>query len=78
MIYARQNLQTAGCSIAIAWTNKTASALIGRGKLARKTHGHYAKSWFRTGFDEVRRLLRSNPIAALDPWASIPKRKGVV
>ena len=65
-------------AIAIAWTNKTASALIGRGKPARKTRGHCAKSWFRTGFDEVRRLLRSNPIAALDPWASIPKRKGAV
>ncbi|OSQ56720.1 transposase [Marivita cryptomonadis] len=65
-------------AMAIAWANKTASALIGTGKLTRKTHGHYAKSWFRTGFDEVRRLLRSNPIAALDPWQSISKRKRVV
>ncbi len=75
---AKLSLLLAIVAIAIAWTNKTASALIGRGKLARKTHGHYAKSWFRTGFDEVRRLLRTNPIAALDPWTSIPKRKGVV
>lgn len=65
-------------AMAIAWVNKTASALIGTGKLARNTYGHYAKSWFRTGFDEVRRLLRSNPIAALDPWQSIPKRKRFV
>ena len=65
-------------AIAIAWANKTASALIGTAKLKRKRHGHYAKSWFRTGFDEVRRLLRTNPLAALDPWRSIPKRRRVV
>jgi hypothetical protein len=73
---AKLSLPPAVVAIAIARTNKTASALIGRGKPARKTRGHCAKSWFRTGFDEVRRRLRSNPIAALDPWASIPKRKG--
>jgi hypothetical protein len=77
-IAAKLHLLLAIVALAIAWTNKTASALIGRGKLARKTHGHYAKSWFRTGFDEVRRLLRSDPQAALDPWASIPKRMRVV
>jgi hypothetical protein len=77
-IAAKLSLLLAIAALAIAWTNKTASSLIGRGKLKRKTHGHYAKSWFRTGFDEVRRLLRSNPLAALDPWLSIPKRKRVV
>jgi hypothetical protein len=77
-IAAKLSLLLAIVALAIAWTNKTASALIGRGKRARKTHGHYAKSWFRTGFDEVRRLLRSDPIAALDPWPSIPKRMRVV
>jgi len=77
-IAAKLHLLLAIVALAIAWTNKIASALIGRGKLPRKTHGHYAKSWFRTGFDEVRRLLRSDPMAALVPWASIPKRPGVV
>lgn len=65
-------------SLAVAWANRTASSLIGRGGLKRKTHGYHAKSWFRTGFDEIRRLLRSNPRTALDPWARIPKRRGVV
>lgn len=78
LIVAKLSLLLAIVALAIAWTNKTASALIGRGKLKRKNHGYYAKSWFRTGFDEVRRLLRSAPLAALDPWASIPKRKRVV
>jgi Transposase DDE domain len=65
-------------ALAIAWANKTASTLIGRGKLKRKAHGYYAKSWFRTGFDEVRRLLRSDVRSALKPWSRIPKRPGVV
>ena len=63
---------------AIAWANKTASTLIGRQKLKRKTHGYHAKSWFRTGFGEVRRLLRSDPRAAIEPWSRIPKQPRVV
>ena len=77
-IAAKLHLLLAVVALAIAWTNKTASTLIGRGKLPRKNHGHYAKSWFRTGFDQLRRLLRCDPIAALNPWASIPNRPGVV
>lgn len=77
-IAAKLSLLLAIVALAIAWTNKTASALIGRGKLPRKAHGHYAKSWFRTGFDELRRLLRTDPQAALNPWAAILKRPGVV
>ena len=65
-------------ALAVAWANKAASSLIGRGKLKRKTHGYYAKSWFRTGFDEIRRLLRSDPRTALKPWSRIRKRPGVV
>ncbi len=77
-IAAKLSLLLAIVALAIAWTNKTASVLIGRGKLKRKTHGYYAKSWFRTGFDEVRRLLRSDPSAAIKPWSQIPKRPRVV
>lgn len=77
-IAAKLHLLLAIVALAIAWTNKTASVLTGKGKLPRKTDGHYAKSWFRTGFDEVRRLLRTDPQAALKPWAAIPKRSGVV
>jgi hypothetical protein len=77
-IAAKLSLLLAIVALAIAWTNKTASVLIGRGKLKRKTHGYYAKSWFRTGFDEVRRLLRSDPRAAVEPWLKIPKRPRVL
>jgi len=60
-IAEKLSLQLAIVSRASAWINKTAPVLIGRGKLKRKSHGRYAKSWFRTGFDEVRRLLPSRP-----------------
>jgi len=77
-IAAKLSLLLAIVALAIAWTNKTASVLIGKGKVPRKSHGHYAKSWFRIGFDEVRRLLRSDPNAAVKPWSKIPKRPRVV
>ena len=77
-IAEKLNLLLAIVALAIAWTNKTASRLIGGGKLKRKNHGHYAKSWFRTGFDEIRRLLRTDPRAAVEPWLRIPKRSRVV
>ena len=75
---AKLSLLLAIVSLAVAWANRTASSLIGRDGLKRKTHGYHAKSWFRTGFDEIRRLLRSDPRTALDPWSRIPKRSGVV
>lgn len=77
-IAAKLSLLLAIVALAIAWASKTASTLIGREKLKRKTHGYYAKSWFRTGFDEIRRLLRSDPRAAIEPWSRIPKRPRVV
>jgi hypothetical protein len=32
---------------------------LGQKYPARKKHGYCEKSWFRTGFDELRRRLRS-------------------
>ena len=43
-IAAKLSLLLAMAALAITWTNKTASSRIGRGKLKRKTHGHYARS----------------------------------
>ncbi|MDB2423767.1 hypothetical protein N9X05_17690 [Paracoccaceae bacterium] len=64
-IASKLSLLLAIVSLAVVWANRTASTFIGRGTLKRKTHGYYAKSWFRTGFDEIRRLLRSDPCAAV-------------
>lgn len=66
-------------ALAVAWASKTASILIGTGKVARKNHGYLAKSLFRIGFDQLRRLLRTDPQVAMMPWRGIrPKRVRVV
>jgi hypothetical protein len=58
-------------ALAVAWAARTAALLIGRKTPARKAHGYLAKSWFRIGFDQVRRLLRHDPAAAVIPWLII-------
>lgn len=55
-------------ALAVAWAARTAALLVGRKTPARKAHGYLAKSWFRIGFDQVRRLLRHDPAAAIAPW----------
>jgi hypothetical protein len=55
-------------ALALAWAGRVAAALLGSRMPKRKAHGHFAKSVFRTGFDEVRRLLRTNPAAAVTEW----------
>ena len=47
-------------AVAIALLCRAATKLLGSKYPARKKHGYCAKSWFRTGLDEVRRRLRSN------------------
>lgn len=58
-------------ALAVAWAACTAARLIGRSTPPRKAHGYLAKSWFRTGFDQLRRLLRHDPDAATLPWRAI-------
>lgn len=55
-------------ALALAWAGRTAAALLGPRMPKRKAHGYFAKSVFRTGFDEARRLLRTDPAAAVTPW----------
>ena len=47
-------------AIALAMACHTASKLMGSKYPARKKHGYCSKSWFRTGFDELRRRLRAD------------------
>lgn len=58
-------------ALAIAWTARAAKSHLGTRWPPRKAHGYLAKSWFRTGFDLVRSLLRSDPLRAVAPWARI-------
>lgn len=62
-------------ALAVAWAAKTAAILVGRKAPARKAHGYLAKSWFRIGFDQLRRLLRHDPAAAAEPWRVIASAK---
>jgi hypothetical protein len=66
------DLLLAMVALAVAWAGRTASLLLGRRVPKRKPHGYFAKSWFRTGFDQIRRLLRTDPLAAILPWRNIP------
>lgn len=61
-------------ALAIAWAARTAKNHLGTEWPPKKAHGYPAKSWFRTGFDEIRRLLRSDPPKAIAPWSRIAKK----
>jgi hypothetical protein len=39
----------------------------------RKSHGHFARSWFRTGFDRLRNLLSAGHGDALNAWRRLGK-----
>jgi hypothetical protein len=69
-------------ALALAWAASTAAILLGHKPPPRKAHGYFAKSCFRIGFDQLRRLLRHDPDAAVEPWrvfASVhPKSPRVV
>lgn len=56
-------------AIAVALLCYVAAGLLGQKYPPRKKHGYWAKSWFRTGLDEVRRCLRASqhtPIISLN------------
>jgi hypothetical protein len=55
-------------ALAIAWAGRAAADLLGVGAPKRKAHGHFAQSWFRTGFDRIRNLLSAGHRDALDAW----------
>ncbi|MDZ7710587.1 MAG: transposase [Roseovarius sp.] len=58
-------------ALALGWAGRAAADLLGNRAPPRKSHGHYARSWFRTGFDHLRNRLRSDPLAAIQPWLRI-------
>jgi hypothetical protein len=58
----------------VAWATRAARDLLGTRWPKRKAHGYLAKFWFRTGFDRIRNLLRSDPIKAIQPWCRIVRK----
>ena len=71
---AKLTLLMALVALAIAWAARTAKNALGNDWPPRKLHGYLAQSWFRTGFDLIRNLLRSDPLRAVAPWARIAMR----
>jgi hypothetical protein len=71
----RLNLLIAISAIAMAMACHTAAKLMGTKYPARKKHGYCAKSWFRTGFDALRRRLRTEEtILILRKKSTVRKR----
>jgi DDE family transposase len=62
-------------ALAIAWAARTAKNVLGTRWPPRKSHGYLAQSWFRTGFDLIRNLLRSDPLKAIAPWRRIGQKE---
>jgi hypothetical protein len=62
-------------ALALAWAGRAAADAIGANAPPRKSHGHYAKSWFRTGFDHIRNRLRTTPLDALKPWRRLTRNR---
>ena len=61
-------------ALALALAARAARDLLGTRWPKRKAHGYLEKSWFRTGFDRIRNLLRSNPMEAIQPWCRIARK----
>lgn len=61
-------------ALAVAWAARAAKNLLATRWPPKKAHGYLAKSWFRTGFDRIRNLLRSDPPKAVAPWTRIARK----
>lgn len=58
-------------ALALAWAARAAIARIWPRAPRLGPHGHRTKSWFRTGFDNLRRLLRTDPLQAVEAWTRL-------
>ena len=62
-------------ALAMTWANRCASQIMGGKGIRRKVHRRRGKSWFRTGFDTLRRWLLHDPEQAIKAWQrTCPKR----
>ena len=62
-------------ALAMTWAYRCASQAMGRQGIPKKAHKRRATSWFRVGFDALRRWILYNPEKALQAWRrTCPKR----
>lgn len=63
-------------TLAMAWAHVTAIAAQRGAAIKRRTHGYRCKSWFRTGFDNLRNWILFKPNKAALTWTKTwPKRR---
>lgn len=55
-------------ALAIAWVGRAAADQLEKHTPLRKSQGHYAESFFRSGFDDIRNRPRTAPLEAIQPW----------
>jgi hypothetical protein len=66
-------------TLAMAWAYACATAVKGTGTIKLRGHGYRAKSWFRLGFDQLRRWILNQPQRAAEVWKRIwPRRKSTL
>ena len=66
-------------TLAMAWAYACATALKGTKSINIKAHGYRCKSWFRLGFDQLRKWILHRPERAAEIWNRIwPKRKSTL
>lgn len=62
-------------ALAVTWAYRSATTIMRRGAIRRKTHGRREKSWFRIGLDALRKWLGTAPDKAMNAWLqTVPKR----
>ena len=55
-------------TLATAWVCRSATKCKGTSTIPKKTHGRREKSWFRVGFDILRRWILHDTDKALSVW----------
>jgi hypothetical protein len=63
-------------TLAMAWAYACATLLKGTKTISKGRHGYRLKSWFRCGFDQLRKWILHQPEKAIQAWQRAwPKRK---
>jgi hypothetical protein len=66
-------------TLAMAWAYACATAIMGTKSIKTRAHGYRTKSWFRLGFDQLRKWILHQPERAAEIWRRIwPKRKSTL
>ena len=62
-------------ALAVTWAYRCATRVMGRKAIPTQRHGRRQKSWFRKGFDALRKWIPRQPDQALNAWIeTCPKR----